>query len=133
MMNIQRGGGDALAAKTNAANSWTAQQTFTEIKDTVYTIADGAAFEIDPVNGSIQIVTLGANRTPAATNFEAGQIILLGIDDGTAYSVTWTTVAPTWVKPGGTGVAPTLPTSGYQWVLLWKVSSTIYASDVGKP
>lgn len=115
------------------ANTFTGQQTFVEVKDTVYTISDGAAFEIDPVNGSVQVVTLGANRTPAATNFEAGQVVILGIDDGTAYSVTWTTVSPTWVKAGGSGTAPTLATTGYTWVLLWKVGSTMYAAEVGKP
>lgn len=115
------------------AISWTAQQTFKEVKDTVHTITDGAAFEIDPANGSVQVVTLGASRTPAATNFEAGQVVMLGIDDGTAYTITWTTVNPTWVKPGGTATAPTLATSGYTWVLLWKVGSTMYASLVGSP
>jgi hypothetical protein len=124
---------DADTAKTDVAQSWTAQQTFKELKDTVHTITDGAAFEIDPANGSIQVVTLGANRTPAATNFEAGQVVLLGIDDGTAFTVTWTTVSPTWVKGGGTATAPTLATTGYTWVLLWKVSTTIYGTEVGKP
>lgn len=124
---------DADTAKLDVAQSWTAQQTFKELKDTVHTITDGAAFEIDPANGSIQTVTLGASRTPAATNFEAGQIVLLGIDDGTAYSITWTTVAVTWVKAGGTASAPTLATTGYTWVLLWKVNSTIYGIEVGKP
>jgi hypothetical protein len=124
---------DADTAKLDVAQSFTAQQTFKELKDTVHTITDGAAFEIDPGNGSIQIVTLGANRTPAATNFEAGQVVLLGIDDGTAYTITWSTVNPTWVKVGGTGSAPTLATTGYTWILLWKVSTTIYATEVGKP
>src|SRR3990167_4953544 len=112
-----------------SANVFTGQQTFVEIKDTVYTITDGAAFEIDPVNGSVQIITLGASRTPAATNFEAGQTVLLGIDDGTAYSVTLTTVNPTWVKAGGTGAAPTLATSGYTWILFTKIGSTIYGAE----
>lgn len=120
-------------ATNNAANSWTAQQTFKEVKDTVHTITDGAAFEIDPANGSVQTVTLGASRTPAATNFEAGQVVLLGIDDGTGYAITWTTVAVTWVKGGGTASAPALATTGYTWVLLWKVGSTIYGCEVGKP
>ena len=124
---------DQAAAKTDVANSWTAQQTFKEVKDTVYTITDGAAFEIDPANGSVQIVTLGASRTPAATNFEAGQVVLLGIDDGTAYTVTWTTVNPTWVKQGGSASAPALGTIGYTWILLWKVSSTVYGVEVGRP
>ena len=124
-------GTDYVAPGT--ATTFTAQQTFKEVKDTVFTITDAAAFEIDPANGSIQVVTLGASRTPAATNFEAGQVVLLGIDDGTTYSITWTTVAPTWVKAGGTASAPTLATSGYTWILLWKVGSTIYATEVGKP
>lgn len=124
---------DANTAKLNAAQSWTAEQTFKELKDTVFTITDAAAFEIDPGNGSVQVVTLGANRTPAATNFEAGQTVLLGIDDGTARTITWTTVNPTWVKPGGTASAPTLATTGYTWVLLWKVGSTVYGAEVGKP
>lgn len=119
-------------ASINVAQTLTAQQTFTEVKDTVYTITDGAAFEIDPANGSVQVVTLGASRTPAATNFEAGQTVLLGIDDGTAYAVTWTTVNPTWVTPGGGGAAPTLATSGYTWILFTKVGSTIYGSEWGQ-
>jgi len=108
-------------------------KTFLSVKDTVYTITDGAAFEIDPANGSVQTITLGASRTPAATNFAAGQSVLLGIDDGTAYSITWTTVNPTWVKTGGSAGAPTLATTGYTWLLFWKVGTTIYASEVGSP
>ena len=126
-------GYDADTAKLDVAQTFTAQQTFKEVKDTVHTITDGAGFEIDPANGSIQVVTLGASRTPAATNFEAGQVVLLGIDDGSAYTITWSTVNPTWVKVGGTASAPTLATTGYTWILLWKVSSTIYATEVGQP
>ena len=115
------------------ANFFTGTQTFKGVTDTVFTITDAAAFEIDPANGSVQVVTLGASRTPAATNFAAGQTVILGINDGTAYAVTWTTVNPTWVKAGGTGAAPTLATTGFTWVLLWKVGSTMYAAEVGKP
>ena len=120
-------------AKPDTASSWTAEQTFKEVTDTVFTITDAAGFQIDPANGAIQVVTLGASRTPAATNFGAGQTVLLGIDDGTAYTITWTTVNPTWVKPGGTASAPTLGTTGYTWVLLWKVGSVIYGAEVGRP
>lgn len=128
-------GATSTLAALSVAQSWTAEQTFKEVTDTVYAISDGAAFEIDPANGCIQTITLGASRTPKATNFAAGQTVLLGIDDGTAYSITWTdgTLSPTWVKVGGTASAPTLATTGYTWVLLWKVSSTIYACEVGKP
>jgi hypothetical protein len=97
------------------------------ILEDVYTITDGAAFEIDPGNGSIQLVTLGANRTPAATNFAAGESVTLMIADGTAYTITWTSVAVTWVG----GSAPTLATSGYSVVELWKVGATIYGLHSG--
>lgn len=116
---------------TTDANSWTGQQTFKELKETVYPIIDTAAFEIDPVNGSIQTITLGASRTPAATNFESGQSVILGIDAGAAYAVTWTTVNPTWIKSGGSGAAPLLDTTGKTWIVLWKVSNTMYAAYLG--
>jgi hypothetical protein len=106
-------------------------KTITGTKETVYTITDGAAFEINPANGGIQTITLGANRTPAATNFTAGQSVTLMIDDGSAYAVTWSTVNPTWVGATATGSAPTLATSGYTIIEFWKVGSTIYAAYVG--
>ena len=106
-------------------------KTITGTKETVYTITDGAAFEINPANGGIQTITLGANRTPAATNFTAGQSVCLMIDDGTAYAITWSTVNPTWVGATATGSAPTLATTGYTIIEMWKVGSTIYAAYVG--
>lgn len=93
----------------------------------VYAITDGASVDIDPANGGIQTWTLGANRTPTATNFAAGQAVTLMIGDGTAYAVTWSTIGVVWV--GGT--APTLPTTGYGVIELWKVSSTVYGAYVG--
>jgi hypothetical protein len=93
----------------------------------VYAIVDGASVDIDPANGGIQTWTLGANRTPTATNFAAGQAVTLMIADGTAYAVTWTTIGVVWV--GGT--APTLPTTGYGVIELWKVGSTVYGAYVG--
>ena len=104
------------------------------ILEDVYTITDGAAFEIDPGNGSIQLITLGANRTPKATNFAAGEAITLMVDDGSAYTLTWTDATF-----GGSGVvwktdngsAPTLNTSGYTVIVLWKVSTQVYGARVG--
>ena len=104
------------------------------ILEDVYTISDGAAFEVDPSNGSVQLITLGANRTPKATNFAAGEAITLMVDDGSAYTITWTDA--TW---GGTGVvwktdngvAPTLNTTGYTAIVLWKVGSQVYGARVG--
>jgi hypothetical protein len=102
------------------------------ILEDVFTITDVAAFEIDPANGSIQIIVLGASRTPKGTNFLAGEAITLLVDDGTAYTITWTdstfgTGGITWV--GGT--APTLSTSGYTVIELWKVGSKVYGASIG--
>jgi hypothetical protein len=104
------------------------------ILEDVYTISDGAAFEVDPGNGSIQLITLGASRTPKATNFAAGEAITLMVDDGSAYTLTWTDA--TWGGSGvvwmtGGGTAPTLNTSGYTTIVLWKVSTQVYGAKVG--
>lgn len=106
-------------------------KTITGTKETVFAITDGAGFEINPANGGIQTITLGANRTPAATNFTAGQSVTLMIDDAANYAITWSTVNPTWVGATATGSAPTLATSGYTIIEFWKVGSTIYAAYVG--
>ena len=104
------------------------------ILEDVYTIVDGAGFEVDPGNGSIQLITLGASRTPKATNFAAGEAITLMVDDGTAYTITWTDA--TWGGSGvvwltDSGVAPTLSATGYTAIVLWKVSTQVYGARVG--
>jgi hypothetical protein len=104
------------------------------ILEDVFTITDGAAFEVDPGNGSVQLITLGANRTPKATNFAAGEAVTLMVDDGSAYTLTWSDA--TW---GGTGVvwktnagaAPTLNTTGYTVITFWKVGTQVYGARVG--
>ena len=100
--------------------------------EAVFTITDAAAFEIGPANGSIQLITLGASRTPKGTTWSNGQSILLGIDDGTAFTATWTdtTFGASGIKWAG-GAAPTLATSGWTWVSLWKVAGQVYGSLVG--
>ena len=104
------------------------------ILEDVYTISDGAAFEIDPGNGSVQLITLGASRTPKATNFAAGESVMLMVDDGSAYTLTWTDSTfggsgVVWKTDGG--VAPTLNTTGYTAIVLWKVSTQVYGARVG--
>jgi len=107
-------------------------KTLTGTKETVFGITDGAAFEIDPANGGIQTITLGASRTPKATNFAAGQSVLLMVLDGTAYTLTWTDATF-----GGSGVvwvggsAPTLDTTKYTCIELWKVGTQVYGAYVG--
>lgn len=104
------------------------------ILEDIFTITDGAAFEIDPSNGSIQLITLGASRTPKATNFANGESVLLMVDDGSAYTLTWTDATF-----GGSGVvwktnagaAPTLNTTGYTVIVLWEVAGQVYGARVG--
>jgi hypothetical protein len=53
----------------------------------------------------------------------------LMIDDGTARTITWTTLGVVWETNGGN--APTLATSGFTVIVLWKVGATIYGARVG--
>lgn len=102
------------------------------ILEDVFTITDGAAFEVDPGNGSVQLITLGASRTPKATNFAAGEAVTLMVNDGTAYTLTWTD--STWGSGGvvwSGGSAPTLATTGYTVIQFWKVGSQVYGAYVG--
>jgi hypothetical protein len=83
--------------------------------------------ELDPAYGTIQTVTLTGNITSLTDNISEGESMTLMIDDGSAYTITWPTM--TWVNNGGS--APTLATSGYTVVALWKVSTTLYGALVG--
>lgn len=108
-------------------------KTLGSLQESLFTITDAAAFEINPANGPIQTVTLGANRSPAATNFASGQSVKLKIDDGAAYSITWTTVGVIWLNQtaGASGTAPTLGTTGWTHIELWKEGSIIYGALIG--
>lgn len=97
------------------------------ILEDIFTITDTAGFEIDPSNGTLQRVVLGADRTPVATNFANGESVTLMVDDGTARTITWTSVAVVWVG----GAAPTLATSGFTIIELWKEGNVIRGALVG--
>ena len=79
---------------------------------------------INPPNGGIQTKTLSSNTT-LTDSLASGESVTLMINDGSGYTVTWPTM--TWVG----GSAPTLATSGYTVVELWKVSTTLYGAHVG--
>ena len=129
------GTGSTVVTKLSASAAALTDPVITgAILEDVYTITDGAAFEIDPGNGSIQLITLGASRTPKATNFAAGESVTLMVDDGSAYTLTWTDSTfggsgVVWKTNGG--VAPTLNTTGYTVITLWKVSTQVYGARVG--
>jgi len=110
-------------------------KTLTGTTETVYAITDGAAFEINPANGGIQTITLGANRTPKGTSFAAGQSVTLMVTAST-YTLTWTDTTfgasgVKWVGASAAGSAPTLSTSAISIIELWKVSSQVYGAFVG--
>ncbi len=98
--------------------------TGTVLED-VYALS-GTSASLEPDNGSVQTHTLSGNTT-YSDGFSAGEAITLMIDDGTARSITWPTM--TWVNNGA--AAPTLATTGYTVIAIWKVSTTLYGALVG--
>ena len=117
---VQPTAAQTLSNKTLAAPTITGTPT-----ETVYAVT-GITPALNPANGSIQTWTLTGNSTPT-DSVSAGQAITLMIDDGTTYTITWPSV--TWVN--NAKVAPTLATTGYTTVTLWKVGTTLYGAVVG--
>lgn len=117
---------DGFLSKTDPAITGT-------IKEDIYTITDGAAFEIDPGNGSIQKITLTASRTPKFTNFQNGESILLLVDDGTSYTLTWTdtTAGASGVKWKDAASAPSLDATAMTGIILWKFGGQVYGVNAG--
>ena len=87
----------------------------------------GTTPALSPTNGTIQTWTLTGNSTPTQGTWTEGESMTLMINDGTAYTVTWTSLGVVWV--GGT--APTLATTGSTVIELWEVGTTIYGALVG--
>jgi hypothetical protein len=87
----------------------------------------GTTPALSPANGTIQTWALTGNSTPTAGTWTAGQSMTLMVNDGTARTINWASMAITWI--GGT--APTLATSGYTVIEFWKVGTTIYGALVG--
>lgn len=94
----------------------------------VFTVT-GTTPALSPTNGSIQTWTLTANSTPTQGTWNSGQSMTLLIDDGTAFTINWTSLNVVWKTGGGT--APTLNTTGVTVIALWEVGTTIYGARVG--
>ena len=108
-------GGYLTASSTNTLTNKT-------IRDTVYALS-GTAF--DATNGAVQTKTLAANTT-FTDSLSSGDAIVLQLEAGASYTVTWPTM--TWVTSGG-NVAPTL--TAKDTLVFWKVSSTLYGAYTG--
>jgi hypothetical protein len=96
--------------------------------EAVYGIS-GSAPALSPADGSIQTWSLKANGAPTAGNWSSGQSLTLLVDAGLSYTITWSWLPVTWKTD--TGAAPTLNTTGYTVIQLWKVGTVIYGARVG--
>lgn len=116
-------GSTVQAYDANTTTS-TNTQTLTNktVRDTVYALS-GTAF--DATNGAVQTKTLAANTT-FTDSLSSGDAIVLQLEAGASYTVTWPTM--TWVTSGG-NVAPTL--TAKDTLVLWKVSSVLYGAYTG--
>jgi hypothetical protein len=94
------------------------------IKESIYTISGLTPVLTPDDRGTIQLWTLSGNSIPT-DGIDAGKSITLMIDDGDGYTITWPLI--TWV--GGT--PPTLDTTKYTVVELWKVGVVLYGAFVG--
>jgi hypothetical protein len=95
------------------------------ITEEIFTVT-GTTPAINPVNGTLQTWVLSGASTPTIS-MENGQSLTLMIDDGSSRTITWPTM--TWVNNGGD--APTLATTGYTVVVLWKAGNTVYGVLAG--
>jgi hypothetical protein len=116
-------GSTVQAYDANTTTS-TNTQTLTNktIRDTVYALS-GTAF--DATNGAVQTKTLAATTT-FTDSLSSGDAIVLQLEAGASYTVTWPTM--TWVTSGG-NVAPTL--TAKDTLVFWKVSSILYGAYTG--
>ena len=103
--------------------------TGTILEDVYNTTTPGTTPAIDPGNGSVQTWTLSADATPT-DSLAAGEAVTLMVDCGSGpYTLAWTTINPKWV--GGSGHSSLPSTGTYAVFVLWKVSTTVYASYLG--
>ena len=98
------------------------------IDENVLAITDASSVALDPDLGTVQTWTLGANRT-ATDSLTTGQSMILMVNDGSSYTITWPTIK--WLGASAAGSAPTLATSGYTCIELWKVGSDLYGALIG--
>jgi hypothetical protein len=138
---VLKGDGTAISAATAGTDYVTPTGTETLTNKTLNAVLlnDGYTEEVfavtgttpalSPTDGSIQTWTLSGNSTPTAGTWASGQSLTLMVDDDTAYTIDWSSVAVTWKTNGG--AAPTLNTTGFTAIQLWKVDTVIYGARVG--
>lgn len=84
-------------------------------------VLSGTSVALDPANGNLQTHTL-SGATTYTDSLEDGEFIILLIDDGTSYEITWPTI--TWLN--NAGADPDLATSGFTCITVLKLDTTLY-------
>jgi hypothetical protein len=119
-----------LIGKGTGLVSITDMRVVGSIKEDTYawtSTSGSVTTELDPANGTWQRVTLTGNITSLTDNVSEGEAISLAIDDGATNTISWPTIQ--WENNAGS--APTLATSGFTRVVIWKENSTLYGLLVG--
>lgn len=87
----------------------------------------GTAPVISAANGSIQTWVLTGTSAPSLS-LASGQSVTLMIQPS-SYTITWTGI--NWLRPGGSGSAPTLYTVGRTLITLWKIGALTFGAHAG--
>lgn len=117
-----------LAENEDVTGNWehSGSLTIKELTETEYSLTGTV---INPANGTVQYKTLAANWTVSAadvTNISNGQSVMLMINDGAGHTINWASLV-TWVR----GSAPTLGTTGWNVIFLWRTAGTLYGNHIG--
>lgn len=115
-------GSQALTNKTLTSPAINAPTISAPVVNTPASTNWSGSASLDPANGDIQDITLTGNVASLTDSMADGESIVLQINDGTAYTITWPTI--TWVSGGGT--APTLQTTGDTIISIWKNGTTLF-------
>jgi hypothetical protein len=86
-----------------------------------------STFNVATSDGQIQKITLGASITVSSSSLNDGDSLILMVDDGSAYAITWSSFI--WSNSGGS--APTLVTSGFNVFSIWKIGASAYIAYAG--
>jgi len=86
--------------------------------------SDGGTNAIDPANGTIQYKSI-SGATTLTEVLTDGEYVTLMLQNTAGDTVTWP--ATSWVG----GSPPTLETTGYNVIALWKVANTLYGAFAG--
>jgi hypothetical protein len=96
-----------------------------KVTEAVFVIT-GTTPELDPANGTMTTWVLSGASTPTfAATWAQGESMLILIDDGSANTITW----PSMLWAGG--AEPTLATSGYSAITIFKLGANIFGTYAG--